>query len=98
MVADEAVHAEDEDPFHRDSLVQRDLAIADAIGEFLRGEPPAVQFQIEELQNLAVGARGVTAAAFRVEERGRPRRALVRGLRVRSTRSRVPSTSVKAPG
>src|SRR6266571_2111303 len=73
MMADEAVHAENEDSFHRDSLVQRDLAVTDPVGEFLRGEPPAVQFQIEKLQDLSVGACGVTAAAFRVEERRKPR-------------------------
>jgi len=31
-MADEAVHAEDEDSFHRDSLMQRQRSIADAVG------------------------------------------------------------------
>ncbi len=32
VMADEAVHAEDEDSFHRDSLMQRQRSIADAVG------------------------------------------------------------------
>jgi len=62
----------------------------------LRGERPVVQFHVEELEDLSVGARGVAAAAVRVEKRAAAA-PLFCARRVRSTRSRASSISVNAP-
>src|SRR3989442_718055 len=72
MMADKAVHAEDEDSFHWHSLEPRELAVTDALGEFLRGERLAVQFDLEELQHPPVRAGDAQAAAFGVEKRRDP--------------------------
>src|SRR5690242_2913756 len=50
-------------------LVQGNPAGADVPGEFLRGQRPAVQFRLENLEHASVGARGQAAAGFAVEKR-----------------------------